>query len=322
MARRSPLTWVRSPATLLLVGGLVVAVSPILPWLDWPGIDGRYPWGMTSTFDAPGPGYALLLVGGIAAVIALVAFVTGNEPGLPVGLVLGFLALTLIGWSLSQVVVAVQASHREWSLLRDMEADPTGPIVGSVGTICLFASSNLRLIWARHRRALIGFGLVGVGAVLMLTGVVLAMPTCRTVEIDLLQCDRPGWGGAPWLLAVGLGALATGIGLRPFSWTFYLPDPGVQGEAMSESMLRRTGSVLLLTGVPVFALQVWLANVRDWRTGLLGFDIAVIALPQLLAGLWSLFGPSSPPARRYLPGIIAASKLRSGTSLSWEASTL
>ena len=62
----------------------------MLPWLYWPGFDGRYPSGMSSTFGAPGPGYALMLVGGIAAVIALVAFATGDEPGLWVGLVLGF----------------------------------------------------------------------------------------------------------------------------------------------------------------------------------------------------------------------------------------
>jgi hypothetical protein len=301
MARRSPLAWVRSP--VLFAGGLLVAVSPILPWLYWPGIDGRYPSGMTSTFGAPGFAYYLMLVGCIAAVIALVAFVTGKEPGLWVGLVLGFLALILIGWSVSQVAVAIQVSHNEDSLLRDMEADPTGLIVGRVGTILLVASSNLRLIWARHRRALIGFGLVGVGAVLIVIGVATAMPTCRW-NYDVGICDQPGWAGAPWVLAVGVGALALGIGLRPFSWTAYLPDPVLRGETTSESMLRGTGAVLLLTGVPVFALQVWLADVRDFRTGFIGLDFAVIALPQLLAGSWSLLGPSSPPARRYAPGII------------------
>ena len=51
---------------------------------------------MTSTFDAPTPGVVLVLVGGIAAVIAVVAFVTGDEPGLWVGPVFGFLALILI----------------------------------------------------------------------------------------------------------------------------------------------------------------------------------------------------------------------------------
>jgi hypothetical protein len=69
-------------------------------------------------------------------------------------------------------------------------------------------------------------------------------------------------------------------------------------------MLRATGSVLLLTGVPILALQVWLATVRDFRTGFIGFDLAVIALPQLVAGLWSLVGVSRQLARRYLPGII------------------
>jgi hypothetical protein len=203
-----------------------VAVSPVLPWLYWPGIDGRYPWGMTSTFDAPDPGSALMLIGGIAAVIGLVTFVTGDEPGLWVGLVLGFLAMVLIGWTVGQIVVAVRLSHNEGSILLNMRADPPGLIVGGVGTILLFASSNLRLIWARYRRALIGFGLVGIGAALILIGVVTNGPTCTTVQIDILQCDQPGWAGAPWVLAVGVAALALGIGLRPFSWTAYMPDPG------------------------------------------------------------------------------------------------
>jgi hypothetical protein len=185
---------------------------------------------MTSTFDAPGPGYFLMLVGGMAAVIALVAFMTGDEPGLWVGLVLGFLAVVLIGWSASQVVVAVQVSDHEGSLLRDMAAHPTGPIVGSVGAILLFASSNLRLIWARHRRAFIGFGLFGLGGVLILIGAALAVPTC-VWEVDVCVGERPGWAAAPLVLAVGVGALVLGIWFRP--WTSYRPDPVVRGDAMS-----------------------------------------------------------------------------------------
>ena len=63
---------------------------------------------------------------------------------------------------------------------------------------------------------------------------------------------------------------------------------------MSESRLRATGAVLLLAGVPVFALAVWLATVSDFRTEFIGLDFAVIALPQLLAG----FGRFSAPVAR------------------------